>query len=132
MREYELIHECQYGVHYKRWVRILTRAQYCGCDVFLYRNPAKTGVVTHLSTGSIIVMGRVSPYPAAVVSYLDQTLTEAQRNHLRRLSGRLVKAYLYSQLCGLPTYREAKRAIAAKREELYRLEEIITGGGLPF
>lgn len=131
-KEYELIHKVEYGVHYKKWVRIRARAQYCGCEVFLVRYPYGTSVISELSTGASVARGKISPYPAAIVAFLDKTLTEAQRAHLHRLSGRLGAAYRYKRLRGLPTYKQAKQAILAKREELFKLEETIIGGGIPF
>ena len=131
-KEYGLIHEQQFGVHYRRWVRVVCRASYLGNDVFLYRPYHKYSVVTHMATGKSLVGGKISPYPSAVVSYLNQALTPEQKNHLRQYSGRLVQAGLYSQLCGLPVFRKAKPVIQQRREELWRLESIITGQELPW
>jgi len=133
MREYELIHEVQFGIHYKKWVPVKAKAQYCGCDVFLYRRPVSTtSIITHWATGSILVMAKCSPYPAAIVECLDKNLTGDQLARLRSFSGRLVTAKLYKDLCGLPTYHQALPAIQAAREESWRLEGIITGQDLPW
>lgn len=131
-KEYELIHEQQFGVHYRRWVRVVCRALYLGNDVFLYRPFPSYSVITHTATGQSIANGKISPYPSAVVDYLNRVLTPEQKDRLRQYSGRLVQAGLYSQLCGLPVFRKAKPAIQVKRRESWRLEGIITGQELPW
>lgn len=132
-KEYELIQCQEYGVHYKRWVWVRARATYLGLEVFLHRE-AHGWVVTHYHSGrSIGPPGKVSPYPGGIVTYLDKVLTTRQKEHAKLISGlRLYLAYQYSTLCGLPTLRQARATIQQRREELWKLEEIIIGGGLPF
>lgn len=136
VREYELIHEQQFEVHYKRWVSVKSRTIYLGVEVFLHRPTSRESqywVITHLQTGKSLYRGKVSPYPAGMVRALDQNLTPEQREKLRILSGRrLYLAQAYAQLCGLPGVREARPLIQAKQEEIRRLESIITGQDLPW
>lgn len=134
-KEYELIACQEFGVSYKRWVRVKARTNYLGLDVFLYRpHPDSFWVVTHYHTGrSMAPAGKVSPYPWGITEYLDKALTPEQKDKVRTLAGhRLYLAHLYSLLCGLPTKKQALPLIQAKREEIWKLEETIIGGGIPF
>lgn len=134
-KEYELIACQEFGVPYKRWVRVKTRTTYLGLDVFLYRpHPDSLWVVTHYHTGKAMApAGKVSPYPGGVTAYLDKVLTQEQKDKVQDLAGhRLYLAHLYSLLCGLPPRRQAAPLIQAKREEAWRLEGIITGQDLPW
>lgn len=135
IKEYELIACQEFGIPYKRWVRVKARTTYLGMDVFLYRpHPDSLWVVTHYHTGkSLAPAGKVSPYPGGITAYLDKVLTQEQKDKIRSISGhRLLMAHKYQSLCGLPTRKQALPLIQAKREEIWKLEETIIGGGIPF
>lgn len=135
MEDYELIACQEFGIPYKKWVRVKARANYLGLETFIYRpHPESYWIVTHLHTGkSMAPAGKVSPYPGGIIDYLDRVLTTAQKRSIRTMAGRrLYLAHQYNDLCGLPTRKQAFSLIRAKQEEMWRLEGIITGQDLPW